>query len=221
MRFIYQHASGVLVWLGPTSDNSDLGIDYLVEISDLGYDLELIEQNSAPTIYVESDSVKAVYDLLMRPYWTRLWIAQEVAVVHVEPSIGCGCRWESWSVWTRVMQYLFDYLTHLKIQVLEGKSFSEFRVVNDTKLALGWFRDLDDVRRKLHPTEEKSIQENSQRSNTFFTGLLHVTEVMLATDSRDRIYALLGLLSDRIEINILPDYIKPESSCTGKPSKPC
>ncbi|KAH8901247.1 HET-domain-containing protein, partial [Thozetella sp. PMI_491] len=64
MYEVYRHAKSVYVWLGLENENSDLGISHLDAI---GSPLDLSE-----------DAWRAIFALLNRPYFERLWIRQEV-----------------------------------------------------------------------------------------------------------------------------------------------
>jgi Heterokaryon incompatibility protein (HET) len=91
MRDIFLRAAKVLAWTGPPSENVQIaleGIEYVAKrvhdnreilfgvkrprrftpkiISDLGFDLKVLDWN-------------AIWDFLERPYWSRMWIVQELA----------------------------------------------------------------------------------------------------------------------------------------------
>jgi hypothetical protein len=52
---------------------------------------------------------KAVYKLLERPWWSRLWIVQEISVASEDPVVGCGRRGVSWAVFS-IASYLLQHL---------------------------------------------------------------------------------------------------------------
>ncbi|KAK4120783.1 HET-domain-containing protein, partial [Parathielavia appendiculata] len=68
MRDIYEAATKVLAWLGEASKDSDLAMDLV----DKGMADKVLQRQSR-----ESSAFKK---LCPRPYWTRIWILQELAV---------------------------------------------------------------------------------------------------------------------------------------------
>jgi hypothetical protein len=90
MRFVYQSAGRVLVWLGPSFENSDRAGAFL-KIK--GEEIQAVERagGSTPVGSFPPDAVKAVYDLMRRPYWYRVWVFQEVSLSLDDPLTGCGC----------------------------------------------------------------------------------------------------------------------------------
>lgn len=92
MHLIYQRATQVVVYLGVPSRESHLAMEYVRnvtatvevgrqhEISDLvavkDWPLELLV--TAPLSRAEIESLTAFYQLLMRPWWFRAWIVQEL-----------------------------------------------------------------------------------------------------------------------------------------------
>jgi hypothetical protein len=85
MRQIYSWASEVLIWLGPAADDSDFVMDCLCT----GNELTTLRFHSA------------FIDFLMRPWFRRAWIIQELVLSRKEPLIHCGnakpCSWERFS----------------------------------------------------------------------------------------------------------------------------
>ncbi|KAK4100984.1 HET-domain-containing protein, partial [Parathielavia hyrcaniae] len=68
MRDIYEAATKVLAWLGPASDDSDLAMD-------------LVDKRRTDLILQSQSRESSAFEkLCSRPYWTRVWILQELAV---------------------------------------------------------------------------------------------------------------------------------------------
>ncbi|KAG7285934.1 hypothetical protein NEMBOFW57_008230 [Staphylotrichum longicolle] len=81
MRQIYSSARKVLAWLGEASSDSDLAIELLQKKQYA----KILEKGSAESVAFEK--------LCSRPYWTRMWILQELAANPKQCAIGCGTRW--------------------------------------------------------------------------------------------------------------------------------
>ena len=87
MRSIYSNARRVISWLGEFDDESNIAMDYLSSNAWVGSN-----RLDAP-----ANVINALASLFSRPYWTRVWIIQEVAVArHI--LIVCGDRTLLWEM---------------------------------------------------------------------------------------------------------------------------
>ncbi|KAE9364237.1 HET-domain-containing protein, partial [Stipitochalara longipes BDJ] len=80
MYQIYENADCVLVWLGETDEDSDLALDFLASAN--GYnanDFRGLNLTHAKTAAGRARLWAAVYRLLQRPYFRRMWVVQEIA----------------------------------------------------------------------------------------------------------------------------------------------
>jgi hypothetical protein len=68
MSTIFSDAKRVVVWLGPAYERSDEAMRALSTPSDL----------HLPATLGDPDIAKAIEALFVRPYWSRLWIYQEL-----------------------------------------------------------------------------------------------------------------------------------------------
>ena len=199
MKDIYQRSTRVLVWLGPARRESDSGLDLLV---DLCRKTSLASQNrtGVPTQNFQELPVaplRALMDLLRRPYWRRVWIIQETAVATLEPLIGCGQRWLSWNTWKNGLIHIYAYDTSG-----ESRNFTEDidldheMILPDLGLCnrffdLDWIRAVTGHKRGDKKLEPRNLQE-----------ILHFSRGRESLDPRDRIYAVLGLI--RSSENLCP-----------------
>ncbi len=75
MREIYQKASEVYAWLGEADSNSQTSwklIRDIIKRDDLDSTLRIIQDPS------RAEHFRALHALFRRPYWTRIWVIQEV-----------------------------------------------------------------------------------------------------------------------------------------------
>lgn len=91
MGQIYRSADSVYAWLGPPTTDSDLVFDFIAETKAL---------RSAGTSYgriydAGFAAIEALLDILKRPYWSRLWIIQEI-VLAKRLWLFYGSRFISW-----------------------------------------------------------------------------------------------------------------------------
>jgi hypothetical protein len=164
------------------------------------------------------DAVKAVYDLIGRPYWYRVWILQEVSLPLGDPFIGCGCWWLPWDTFRSGMLHIYAYLKAQELQIRQGEPLDAIDL-DQWSASFFQFFGLDKVRKDVAGSGAvpnpwrygRSLLESPGKSN--FLELLEIGTKLGATDQRDHIYGLLGLANckKRVDIGISPDYTKSTS----------
>lgn len=80
MRWIYQSADQVIVWLGDGTAESQYAMDWLK----YGFKYPILKDHT-------------VIKLLQRPWFTRIWVLQEVPMARKGPIVRCGDDEISWS----------------------------------------------------------------------------------------------------------------------------
>ncbi|EXJ64244.1 hypothetical protein A1O7_00580 [Cladophialophora yegresii CBS 114405] len=78
MGEIYASADKVIAWLGDSTPESEEALNYLNEIS------RLRQQRGEEVVvrYSDKTPTRALKHLMSRPYWSRLWIVQEVLLAN-------------------------------------------------------------------------------------------------------------------------------------------
>lgn len=183
MRQIYAQAQLVTVWLGPERENSKKAFQMIRKISQQRENSGEWIQNSLLT-RKNSTEWRALYHMLRRSWWRRIWIIQEMvaakdAVVFCGPdqldtSSISGCL----DVLIKQQRIQRPLLLKQESLVLEYGTFS---------LAGTYFH--------REPWENDSLLRT-----------LYKTGPASCSDSRDKIYAILNLASDSSEIVPHPDY---------------
>jgi hypothetical protein len=178
MREIYQHASRTLVWLGEGSEHTTRGFAL---ISRLLKSLELKAQAKDYRSFLEFNGEgRAFYDLpppyapewrgfyaiFDVPYFTRVWVIQEVAVSS-SVEVFCGSDSVSWN------DLIWAVLTCIAFR-------------------LGAVYDTTNSRLSLIINAAHTTAHSGQEWNML--DLLDEYRSSCATDPRDKVYALLGLM---------------------------
>ncbi|KAH7087516.1 heterokaryon incompatibility protein [Paraphoma chrysanthemicola] len=162
MASIYRAAGNVVVWLGPSTSNSDLAIQFL-EMCGTNYRAEyaeLCDSSDAITattwrtmaqIRMETNYKKwrarheanhdildaiaiPLYDFFDRPYWRRLWIIQELCMGHADMPIVCGKRITQWRhIRDGVLKYMS--IIDLLVQITHQKLHSQGRTMHEHSLS--------------------------------------------------------------------------------------
>lgn len=99
MRSVYGKAAGVIVWLGPSANDSDRAIEWIETIGKafewhhgavVYRDPELPLSVSDRLLQASYIVLEAFTDLLERPYFDRLWVWQEVQMGGDATTVRCG-----------------------------------------------------------------------------------------------------------------------------------
>lgn len=191
MADVFSKATKVLVWLGPESENSALAINRLeyiatkVEIDWSTFQvLPLTDEAHWADITVVTtlteDDLVALSNLVGRPWFSRLWIRQEVQLATGDIEVMCGDHKILWSTVRTAVYFLF------------AKNRP-------------WFAQGQEFLTRMEAAFNLcGIGEKGLRIDT----LINKSKDSVCSDPRDKIYALLSLLRRAECIAIEPDYTK-------------
>ena len=176
MRAIYSQAGSVLVWLGEVGSHTDEVMEYLADFSDSSY-----RWLDTPPSDTQLDAIK---DIVTRPWWSRMWVIQEVVTAAQEPIVGCGEEWISW-----------DKLNQLEMSL----TVSYFSERWEGLLGQDWtlFTQTTFLRKKWKANHHEGLHLGD---------LLVNTESRFASDARDHVIAALGLANKSQQLSLKPDY---------------
>lgn len=187
MREIYQHGSQTLVWLGPDSLVLTRGFSVITRMLK---GLKFYEEKNGLETSQHVDRLPSVHTynrppllaIFELPYFTRIWVIQEVAVSS-SVTVFCGHNSISWD----------DLVAAEKWSNTVGAE------VYDDMRSLTLFRNISAARSKY----QTGIKQNLLQLLTAHRGTA-------ATCTKDKIYALLGLLDpgDLQNSCIVPNYRK-------------
>ena len=189
MSNIYANASATIVWLGESDDQSDLALSIL---EDIGSGVQR-DDISRPTGDYSSEgshwahhisereksSWRALNSLGSRPWWSRVWVIQEVACSRRSISLQAGYRLASWHV------------------VLKGIHELRARLVY---VAAAWQSDFSQLLRLQGALL-------MQPADSFHEALARGKDSN-ATDSRDKVFGVLDLPKLEKRVKIAVDYNK-------------
>jgi hypothetical protein len=213
MDEVYKDAEEVLVWLGEESEDSDLAMNFM-ESWPVGKGQTSGDGGNASGPYgdfrlafesaVDVAAVTALRALLQRPFWTRLWVLQEIVLAQ-KVLIICGHRcvpFESFvhaeSIWKQIFAgYMENWCN--------AAGF-----ISLSKLLTSALPKIIETREQYH-----AYYKNSVKWSQPLLDLLMGCSIRLdATDPRDKIYGLLGLGGPfgNYKSLVRPDYSKPIKS---------
>ncbi|KAE8452758.1 hypothetical protein EG329_013030 [Mollisiaceae sp. DMI_Dod_QoI] len=171
MYAIFNRASEVIIWLGEVYDQSNIAMKTIATIT------KDYSMAGTPEVVPEVDDpfgrYQAILSLYNRPYWSRLWILQEVCLA-AKLRVHCGTKSVTWEQ--------FDHF---------WMNFRRSDVLNEDP-SLGISYSIPEGLEKLM---------DMMHRRTCFSGLLHLLKVsrhLHCWDIRDRVFGLLGLVHQRL-----------------------
>ncbi|KAI3400801.1 hypothetical protein diail_2010 [Diaporthe ilicicola] len=180
MKQIYSMASNVYIWLGPESENSRLAMDFLANEGTKPLKRQVDDYRPI----WDMPEGKAIRDLCERPYWSRMWIIQEI--IHANRlTVWCGSQRLDWPVFDRL------YLTLKALQETNSIDRHEFAmdILQSPAFVMLWQRA-----HWRHPeTPTPKLQT-----------LIEIFQSWNCTDLRDKVYALVSMADEKTAV--LPDY---------------
>jgi hypothetical protein len=183
MKSIFQNASRVVVWLGPSNFISSDAFALL-------HSLETYQSSHDAVHKIIQDpnrnkEWRALINLFKRSYWRRVWVVQEVQVARTITLL-CGDDSIEWSSLLKILGMLWD--EHAAALITLAQSTSLLRNLQY------WIR-----RRGARGLDKVPL---SPQCDLFRTLLFH--RLKQSTHPRDKIYGLLGLSNASGEIEV--DY---------------
>lgn len=181
MAKIYCRCTQFTIWLGEESETSALAVNALTRIGKMERVDHFFE--------LKGRARSAIIEFLNRSWWTRVWIVQEVAMA-ADPGVArilCGKRELRWLTMARAAFHLKDIADFHTDADMDVNPLLELTLTlesarhrhNDTNIIDG-------------PTLLDLLVQNRDRK---------------ASDPRDKVFALLGLLRNHEwQVQIQPDY---------------
>ena len=202
MGEIYSTATNVIIWLGDATEYVDYAFDLMNSTTFRERLKSLAVSDRRPVD--EEIMVEVIFkqDLCKRKWWQRLWVRQEFVLATKEPLFCCGSKIISWS--------------HLLSCFLKFPRSWDYPDCEDQwedcrKKVISSLKE-NDPKVGIHPIALHRIRESFRKKGALpFCDLFqYLLQNSAATDPRDFIYGLLGLLDQHDRDQIKLDYgLKP------------
>lgn len=235
MGEIYKNAATVLAWLGESTSTSDDALDFITEWTTAALQLQYTPEpffyrTPVPSDPVESyvraqwrhamvrEAVALVRDpwsvsrwsglsaFLGRPYWNRIWIIQELNLAR-EVTLLCG---ESTCDF-----YSFKWMLDLEDEAERLRMWTYYDL-----------QDIEHLRSYTAAVIARGLATVAVLTRTSLCSLVKRSFLSLATDPRDKIYALLGLVPSHMKaididytrnvVQVYTDFVLSEIITTGR-----
>ncbi|KAK4445222.1 heterokaryon incompatibility protein-domain-containing protein [Podospora aff. communis PSN243] len=193
MRNIYFAASRVLVWLGESDSDMDEAID------------DLVKNNGMTSAHLPSrretgDALReGMRKIVMSPWWSRIWVVQEVIAAKADPLVMIGHKTMEFEVLRKgvMLAGMWDSGIFERLHAPSRGTRGLYSFTDAT--ALVFFNTL------MTAEKRGSFEPRHNMAN-----LLATTVDRNATDERDHVFALLGLVEKK-HLRFQADYTKPAS----------
>ncbi|TVY80786.1 Heterokaryon incompatibility protein 6 OR allele [Lachnellula suecica] len=189
MQRIYQQAREVLIWLGEEHESDAETFRFMNQFGELNIrfhaELHTPQSNQELLHLVSFSSLprKGIADLLQRPWFSRMWVIQEIAMAS-KATIFCGSFSTTWGAASKMIQLMRDRGDFVYLGPPSALSISRIGFMTMMKEQI-----------KTEGKMELSLPD-----------VLRSTPSFSSTDPRDRIFAMLGLIRGPDTLDMLPDY---------------
>lgn len=188
MKEIYEKARTVIIWLGHESDDSSYAMKAINSI-----DRRWATRTSQPANEhrmaapdIGERALRAISQLLCRPWWRRVWIIQESTCAN-DTYLRCGKEKTEFLAVIATVNYITQHIIQQALQQdFNSPDITRFHRV----LALDQLRLTR--RRSVHGSDLLSLLDNSRTCE--------------ASDPRDKLFALSGLATGTQREAGKPDY---------------
>jgi hypothetical protein len=167
MAKIYSQAQFVAVWLGRAADDSD-------------FIMKCLSQNIVPK---SARFYDGLFKLLLRPWFGRSWVLQEFVLNRNEPRFYVGRS--AGASWSTLRDASLDILQSDRLVMDSGFSGAGLS---------GQFAKILMHMTSLASARDIYFSGVSRGDNRTLSYWLHFLQYMTATDPRDKIYGILGLI---------------------------
>jgi Heterokaryon incompatibility protein (HET) len=205
MGSLYSLAEEVIVWLGPASSDSDLAMDTIRAMSRRK---TLISQANIPQFSASTETLRnsgfanigrevrcALGSLPCRGWFRRLWIFQEVVLAQ-RRQVVCGSEIIGWDDFAD-STIAISRLQHHQFSIIFPNVMSGLRAIEGI-FEMGGAAGI--------------LRLKKQELRSAF--LMDIAGSKAATDSRDRVFGMLGVASSHLRKKIKVDYSQQDPSAT-------
>ena len=198
MGDIYSSARNVVIWLGEGTEYTDYALDMMnsTNFRERLKDLTISRRWPFEEEIMVDVVVKQV--LCKRKWWQRLWVRQEFILAKKEPVFCCGCKIIAWS---HLLSCFLSFPRSWNYPNIEDKW-------EDCRKKVASSLDESDADMGIHPIALHRIRTSfrQRRALPICDIFRYLLRNSAATDPRDFVYGLLGLLDQQERDQITLDY---------------
>ena len=178
LRDTFESAENVIIWLGEDTGDAKEAFDILRTIDHFS----LSDKDIRSFLMLKGH--KVLEKLLERSWFRRIWVIQEL-ICAMKATITCGSHAMEW-------ERFLDVAARIKSTRYYGPFGDES--VHNALYSLGGMR------------RERQLRQ--QREKTHLETMLYSYRCCLASDPRDKVFALVGIANEQNAVAYTPDYTK-------------
>lgn len=197
MTSIYSTAESVAIWLGPEEDDSNLAADLLREVVDQASQPEVVSRLLSSR--VGQRDLAGVVSLFERDYWKRLWVVQEIFNAR-SITVYCGPTKLPWSVYRKASQTFSRHRTELDVYFPGRQRNGRRATVAPTQFSYS------QVLVYQGPGSLPNLKSYMGLGQDSLLEVLRACRRKLASDPRDKLFAVLGALPEETRMEFRADY---------------
>jgi Heterokaryon incompatibility protein (HET) len=203
MKEIYSRASRVVVWLGPLKESKDayLAVELLVTLDGIRSLFTLSDDLYRNLIIKGNPGWYPMVRLFKHPWFSRVWVVQEVAVARtVHVMYGNTC-------------FEWDFLAAGIEMLADPRFFGPAQVAQPPKSPRTTAIHLEEMTNSFPNAAVIAGIRNNRWANRpmSLSTALSLCRGLEAGLPQDKVYAMLGIIWDRLPDYMATDYSKPAS----------
>jgi hypothetical protein len=204
MGDIYRKAERVVSWLGDEKDQSGETMEFMYTLGQAFNN----ETTAAPISLgffrqIHTDAALRMTQLLLRSYWSRIWIIQEISMGGDRSTAICGARRfpmpDLLKCGKMLNAGLGDELFNHELKLDQGAESETLHItLGDLRAGIIKLNILHDTK-----IDCRDVDRNVPLSNTLWFRIPSSND---ATDSRDLVYGMMNILPQKLTALINVDY---------------
>lgn len=197
MTSIYSTAESVAIWLGPEEDDSNMAADLLREVADQASQPEVVSRLLSSR--VGQRDLAGVVSLFERDYWKRLWVVQEIFNAR-SITVYCGSTKLPWTVYQKASKTFSRHRTELDVYFPGSQRNGRRATVAPTQFSYSQVLVYEG------PGSLPNLKSYVGLGQDSLLEVLRACRRKLASDPRDKLFAVLGALPEETRMEFRADY---------------
>lgn len=188
MKEIYGQARAVIVWLGQEEKMDRIAVQTMRHLCRNPFVKNTLQ---LPAV-LRPDGWSALFSFTQKPYWNRCWIIQELAMNHNSTLFMCG----KYKLTRRMLRLGATYCKE-RLQVSEDRNYRSKHDLDPGAWATAG---------RMYRLVSVAFNADGELDLDVLLNLVRRAD---ATNKRDKVYSILGLLDPAISAGVTPNYSLP------------
>ncbi|TDZ32205.1 Heterokaryon incompatibility protein 6, OR allele [Colletotrichum spinosum] len=195
MAMIYGKAQSVAIWLGPDADRSSSTVSLLKKLSREAKSPHRIRE----LLKTNERDVSAIVSLFERDYWKRLWVVQEVYVAR-KATVYCGSTKLPWDIYESASDVLQTHKRDLDLYFPSNSQGRDYSRASKNQYSYA------QILAYQGPASFPNHRALDLCQQDLLLEVMRVGRRKFASDAKDKVFGILGLLTPDIRSELRVDY---------------